>query len=146
MIGGLLACLLVLAAATAFGVTRRRRDGRLAGPRSAHPDGPGADGAPRLTGAQLGQPLGDRATLLQFSSQFCAPCRATRGVLAEVASGSAGVRHVELDVAERIDLVRLLGVRRTPTVFVLGPGGQVARRGSGLMRKEDVIAALGDLR
>ena len=110
MIGGILVCVLVLAAATAFGLRRGRRDGKLTEPRPA-----------QLTAAQLGQPLGARATLLQFSTEFCAPCRSTRQILGEVASGSPGVRHVELDAAERLDLVRLLDVRRTPTVFVLGP-------------------------
>jgi len=137
--GGLIAALLVLAGATAFGVAWRRRDGRLSGPRRAAGDGP------RLGAAELGQPLGSRATLLQFSSEFCAPCRATRRILAEVAGGTEGVRHVEVDAGERMDLVRLLDVRRTPTVFVLGPGGQIARRGSGLMRKADVLVALADV-
>jgi len=136
----------VLAAGTAFGLSRRRRDGRLTGP------GPGAaprgqaDGRQQVGAAQLGQPLGQRATLLQFSSEFCAPCRATRKILEDVASEDDGVRHVEVDAAERVDLVRLLDVRRTPTVFVLGPDGRVARRGSGLMRREDVLAALGEIR
>ena len=63
-----------------------------------------------------------------------------------MASEDDGVRHVEVDAAERVDLVRLLDVRRTPTVFVLAPDGRVARRGSGLMRREDVLAALGEIR
>ena len=133
MLAGILVCALVLAAATAFGLRRRHRDGKLTAPR------PG-----QVTADQLGQPLGARATLLQFSSEFCAPCRATRQILGDVASGLDGVRHVEVDAAERLDLVRLLDVRRTPTVFVLAPDGQVTRRGSGLMRKDDVLAALGD--
>lgn len=146
VIGGLIACLVVLAVATAFGLARRYRDGRLAGPRrELAPAGPGRTG-PRVTPAQLGQPLGARATLLQFSSEFCAPCRATRQVLDEVAQGTDGVSHVEVDAAERVDLVRLLDVRRTPTVFVLDPDGQVARRGTGLMRKAEVISALGEVR
>ena len=95
-----------------------------------------------LTGAELGQPLGSRATLLQFSSSFCAPCRAARQLLADVAARDAGVTHVEIDVADRLDLVRLLDVRRTPTVFVLGPQGQVTRRASGLPRRDDVVAAV----
>ena len=139
--------MLVLAAATAFGRSRRRRDGRLAPPgprRAAEPSGQ-ASAAQRITTAQLGRPLGARATLLQFSAEFCAPCRATRQVLDEVASGTDGVTHVEVDAGERLDLVRMLDVRRTPTVFVLGPDGQVARRGSGLMRKADVLAALGEV-
>jgi thiol-disulfide isomerase/thioredoxin len=139
VIGGLIACLAVLAGATAFGVAWRRRNGRLAGPRAA------AAGL-RVAAAELGQPLGPRATLLQFSSEFCAPCRATHRILAEVATGSEGVRHVEVDAGERMDLVRLLDVRRTPTVFVLGPEGQIARRGSGLMSKADVLGALDDIR
>jgi thiol-disulfide isomerase/thioredoxin len=140
VIGGLIACLAVLGGATAFGVAWRRRDGRLAGPRSA------VGGGLRLGAAELGQPLGPRATLLQFSSEFCAPCRATHRILADVATGSDGVRHVEVDAGERMDLVRLLDVRRTPTVFVLGPEGQIARRGSGLMSKADVLGALDGIR
>ena len=141
VIGGLIACLVVLAGATAFGMAWRRRNGRLAAPGSA-----AAGGGPQLGPAELGQPLGPRATLLQFSSEFCAPCRATRQVLADVASGADGVRHVELDAGERMDLVRLLDVRRTPTVFVLGPDGRIARRGSGLMNKAEVLHALGEVR
>jgi thiol-disulfide isomerase/thioredoxin len=140
VIGGLIACLVVLAGATAFGMAWRRRNGRLAAPGSA----PG--GGPQLGPAELGQPLGPRATLLQFSSEFCAPCRATRQILADVASGAEGVRHVEVDAGERMDLVRLLDVRRTPTVFVLGPDGRIARRGSGLMNKAEVLQALGEVR
>ena len=63
-----------------------------------------------------------------------------------MASDADGVRHVEVDAGERMDLVRLLDVRRTPTVFVLGPEGQIARRGSGLMNKADVLDALGEIR
>jgi thiol-disulfide isomerase/thioredoxin len=133
VLAGILVCALVLAAAAAFGLRRRHRDGKLTALR------PG-----QVTADQLGQPLGARATLLQFSSEFCAPCRATRQILGDVASGLDGVRHVEVDAAERLDLVRLLDVRRTPTVFVLAPDGQVTRRGSGLMGKDEVLAALGD--
>jgi thiol-disulfide isomerase/thioredoxin len=141
VIGGLIACLVVLAGATVFGTAWRRRNGRLAAPRSA-----ASSGAPQLGPAELGEPLGPRATLLQFSSEFCAPCRATRQILADVASGAEGVRHVEVDAGERMDLVRLLDVRRTPTVFVLDPDGRVARRGSGLMNKAEVLQALGEVR
>jgi thiol-disulfide isomerase/thioredoxin len=121
----------VLVLGTAAGLAWRRRDGRM----RESPVG-------RLTSADLGQPLGARATLLQFSSAFCAPCRATRQLLSDVAGRTEGVAHVEIDVAARMDLARRLDIRRTPTVFVLGPGGQVARRASGLPRRADVIDAL----
>ncbi|WP_033424059.1 TlpA family protein disulfide reductase [Actinomadura flavalba] len=91
-----------------------------------------------------GAVLGERATLLQFSSAFCAPCRATRRVLGEVADMVDGVVHVEVDAEENLDLVRRLGVLRTPTVLVLDAAGTVVRRAAGQPRKADVIAALGE--
>jgi len=98
-----------------------------------------------LSTADIGAALGARATLVQFSSAFCAPCRATRQILADVARMVDGVNHVEIDAESRLDLVRRLDVRRTPTTFVLGPDGHVTHRASGQPRKADVIAALGAL-
>jgi thiol-disulfide isomerase/thioredoxin len=95
-----------------------------------------------LTAAELGRPLGPAATLVQFSSALCAPCRAARVLLADVAGTADGVRHVEIDVDERMDLVRRLSISRTPTVLVLGPQGQITHRASGLPRRPDVDAAL----
>jgi thiol-disulfide isomerase/thioredoxin len=99
--------------------------------------------APRLTSEQIGHALGERATLLQFSTAFCAPCRATRRILADVAGLTEGVAHVEIDAESRLDLVRQLGVLRTPTVLVLAADGTIVRRASGQPRKPDVIAAIG---
>ncbi|AEW93191.1 MULTISPECIES: TlpA family protein disulfide reductase [Streptomycetaceae] len=99
--------------------------------------------AGRLTAADIGGPLGERATLVQFSTAFCAPCRATRRVLGEVAAMVRGVAHVEIDAEDRLDLVRRLAVEKTPTVLVLDGGGAVVRRAAGQPRKADVIAALG---
>jgi len=102
-----------------------------------------ADAGLALTSGQLGQALGERATLVQFSSAFCAPCRATRRILADVAGMTPGVAHVEIDAESHLDLVRKLNVLRTPTVLVLAADGRVVRRASGQPRKPDVIAAVG---
>jgi thiol-disulfide isomerase/thioredoxin len=104
----------------------------------------GRDGGKRLGAAELGQTLGERATLVQFSSAFCAPCRATRRVLGEVAGMVPGVSHVEIDAEDHLDLVRDLGILKTPTVLVLDAGGRIVRRATGQPRKADVIAALGE--
>ena len=159
-----MALVAALAVALAAGLAWRARNGKIrtvavpAG--SAAPDGPGPDGpsldgplldampparkdAAWLTAADIGQPLGDRATLLQFSSAFCAPCRATRVLLADVARRAPGVAHVEIDAESHLDLVRALGVLRTPTMFVLDAGGAITARASGQPRKADVIGALG---
>jgi thiol-disulfide isomerase/thioredoxin len=103
----------------------------------------GGDARVRLTADTVGLPLGERATLLQFSTAFCAPCRATRRILADVAGLAEGVVHVEIDAESRLDLVRELNVLRTPTVLVLAGDGTIVRRASGQPRKPDVIAALG---
>jgi thiol-disulfide isomerase/thioredoxin len=102
-----------------------------------------ADAGLALNADQLGHPLGERATLLQFSSAFCAPCRATRRILGEVAGMTEGVTHIEIDAEARLDLVRELNVLRTPTVLVLAGDGRIVRRASGQPRKPDVIAAIG---
>ncbi|MCN9240335.1 thioredoxin family protein [Streptomyces sp. RY43-2] len=103
----------------------------------------GVDDSGRLGAGELGQGLGGRATLVQFSSAFCAPCRATRRILAEVAAMVPGVAHVEIDAEQRLELVRALGILKTPTVLVLDAEGRIVRRATGQPRKADVIAALG---
>ena len=135
--GGLIALAAALAAASVLGLVLRSRAGRFRGGR---PLGPRAD---VLTEADIGGPLGPQATLVQFSTEFCAPCRPTRQILGQVAGMVDGVSHVELDAAERLDLVRRLRINSTPTVLVLGPDGAVAQRAVGVPRKADVIAALG---
>lgn len=120
----------------------RRNGGALV--RGQGDDGGLGTPGPHLGAADLGAQLGSRATLVQFSSAFCAPCRATRRVLGEVARMVPGVAHVEIDAEARLELVRALGVRKTPTVLVLDGGGRVVRRAVGQPRKADVIAALGE--
>ncbi|MEV3861442.1 thioredoxin family protein [Streptomyces sp. NPDC050095] len=100
-------------------------------------------GEVRLDARELGEGLGERATLVQFSSAFCAPCRATRRVLAEVAAMVPGVSHIEIDAEAELELVRRTGIVKTPTVLVLDAGGREVRRATGQPRKADVIAALG---
>lgn len=127
--------LLVIAVLLAlFGVWKYKHDGRMRVQQQR----------PSLTAEQIGEPLGHQATLVQFTSAFCAPCRATRRILEEVAQMVPGVKHVDLDVDEYLDLARDLNVSRTPTVLVLDADGGIVRRASGQPRKADVIAALGD--
>jgi thiol-disulfide isomerase/thioredoxin len=99
---------------------------------------------PTLTSADLdADALGERATLVHFSTAFCAPCRATRQVLSQVSEAVEGVRHVEVDAESHLDLVRRLRIRRTPTVFVLDGAGRIRNRASGQPRRDEVLAAVG---
>ncbi|MGN6244202.1 MAG: TlpA family protein disulfide reductase [Motilibacteraceae bacterium] len=142
---GVVVLVVALLAATAFGLYRRRTDGRVRSVGAVQAGGAAA-GDPAvavLTETDLGAALGDRFTLLQFSSAFCQPCRVTRVVLADVAGSVPGVAHVELDAEQHLDLVRRLDVLRTPTTFVLDGSGRVVQRAAGAPRKADVLAALG---
>lgn len=131
---GFLVLLVVLALLAAFGLWKHLRDGRMRAHRKTG----------QLPADRIGQPLGEKATLVQFTSVFCAPCRATKRILSDVAGMVPGVTHVDLDVDEHLELARELDVQRTPTVLVLDADGNIVKRASGQPRKADVIAALGE--
>ena len=149
---GIVVLAIVLVIATAFGLWRRRVDGRIRDTKAGRPV-PVAAEDPEvemttaegevLDAAELGVPLGDAATLVQFSTAFCQPCRATRRILDDVSSMVEGVVHVEIDAEAHLELVRRLDIRRTPTVLILDREGDIRKRASGLPRKADVIAAVG---
>jgi thiol-disulfide isomerase/thioredoxin len=134
---GVYVALGVLVLATILGLVWRSRNGALR-------ESTKETAVERMAAADLGTELGERATLVQFSSAFCAPCRATRRILTDVAGLVEGVSHVEIDAESHLDLVRRLNVMRTPTVFILNADGTIVRRGSGLPRKADIVAALGE--
>jgi thiol-disulfide isomerase/thioredoxin len=133
VLGALVALTVVL------GLAWRARQGRVrtVPARSSGPGVPVVDWAARGVG------LGERATFVQFSAEVCAPCRATARVLRDLAVREPGVRHHELDVEEHLDLVRELGVLKTPTVLVLGPDGAQAARSSGGMSPAQARQGLG---
>jgi thiol-disulfide isomerase/thioredoxin len=135
---GVLALVVALTVACLVGFWLRRRPRRLRAAIAA------TVATETLGSTDLGAELGVRATLVQFSTAFCQPCRATRRVLADVTRDVAGVAHVEIDAESHLELVRRLDIRRTPTVLVLDHAGRVVRRASGQPRKVDVLAALGE--
>lgn len=128
--------------ATAFGLWRAYADGRFRGTHRIRNAGIESDRTAVELVETLDVELGERATLLQFSSAFCAPCRATRRVLADVAAVVPGVVHVEIDAEHHLDLVRRVGVLRTPTTLVLDGRGHEITRASGAPSKEQVLSIL----
>lgn len=133
---GLLAIVAAVLAATGAGLLLRHSGRRLATRPATSGEGVS------LGAAELGAALGERATLVQFSTAFCQPCRATRQILERVSEQVEGVRHIEIDAESHLDLVRRLDVRRTPTILVLDTDGRVVRRASGQPRPADVVAAV----
>lgn len=149
MTTGAWVALAAVAVAIAFGLYRAATDGRFRGTRAlpvttaeeTTVDAPTSI----LAGTRWEAELGERATLLQFSSAFCAPCRATRRVLDDVATSTAGVNHVEVDAEQHLDVVRRLGILRTPTTLVLDGAGREVGRATGAARKDQVLGALAAL-
>ena len=160
---GLWIVLAAVVLALAFGGYRLLTDGRF---RGTHPVkganasdavdlGPADDAAvdgvsgdvPASAWTSLGEAVatvtpGERATLVQFSSAFCAPCRATKRILGDVAAVVPGVVHVEIDAEHHLKVVRRLGIMRTPTTLILDASGQEISRAAGAPRKEQVLSAL----
>lgn len=152
--------LVAVVVALALGLCRLATDGRFRGTRAvrrARGDGlPVAATTPATTPATApattpaavdlvaatGHALGERATLLQFSSAFCAPCRATRRVLGEVSGLVAGVAHVEIDAEHHLEATRALGILRTPTTVVLDASGAEVSRATGAPTRDQVLTAL----
>lgn len=132
--------------ALGFGSYRLLSDGRFRGTREV----PGANESQNVTSrpaesdpsAWVPGTLGERATLVQFSSAFCAPCRVTRRILSDVAGAVPGVVHVEIDAEQHLETVRRLGIVRTPTTLILDSTGREIARAAGAPRKEQVLSAL----
>ena len=143
MTTGQIVLLAAVALALGFGGWRGLRDGRFRGTHEVK----GAEDATAkepgvLDGTDIEHTLGERATLLQFSSAFCAPCRATRRVLGEVVRIVPGVAHVEIDAEQHLELVRRVGVLRTPTTLILDADGQEVSRAVGMPKRNAVLATL----
>ena len=148
---GVVIAIVAVVLALGFGLYRARTDGRFraAAAPAAGSVPSGAEAAmvdarawDDVLAALPEARLGERATLLQFSSAFCAPCRATRQVLSEVADVVPGVVHLEVDAEHHLELVRRLDVLRTPTTLILDASGREATRAAGAPRKETVLATL----
>jgi len=125
--------LIVLGAATAYGLWYQKSRGKIQAK---------AISGKSLTSAVIGGEFGSRATLVQFSSAFCTPCRATRTLLENVVTELSDVRHVEIDAETNLELVRKLDIRSTPTTLILNSSGVEVARAVGAPKRDQVLAAL----
>ena len=134
---GVLAILIGLVAlATGLGLFWKARNGRVRTPgRRTSRDAVNLPGVTR----------GERATLLQFSTEVCAPCVPTRRVLGQIADSTDGVNHVDLDLTHRPDIAAQFNVLQTPTTLILDRAGVIRARIGGAPRQADVRAALADI-
>lgn len=134
--GALLVAGVLLGLATLIGVLLRRREGRH------------VDAAPgeRMRASDLdGEALGERATLVQFSTELCARCPQVRRQLTQLAGTRPGVRHIDVDLTHRPDLARHYHVLQTPTTLLVDVSGAVHARYRGVPHTPTLVQDLAEL-
>lgn len=120
-----------LVVTTAVGMVMTSGGGRVRGATAA--------GMPSAVRAVLAP---DGVTLVQLSTTFCAPCRHTRVLLADLAARTDGLHHAELDLTGQPELAGELAVLRTPTTLAVGPGGTELLRVRGVPKRDELLTAL----
>ena len=128
----LLPIVIVLVLASGYGVWHKRTRGKIVVKSDKG----------LITPAMIGADLGSRATLVQFSSAFCGPCRATRLLIEDVTADMADVAHVEVDAEANLELVRQLDIRSTPTTLFLDGTGHEVGRAVGAPKRDQVVKAI----
>ena len=125
--------LIVLTLASAYGFWYQRSRGKVKVKSSTKT---------AITPSDIGSDLGSRVTLVQFSSAFCTPCRATRALLTDITADLDDVKHIDIDAEKNLDLVRRLDIRSTPTTLVIDKSGVEVGRAVGAPKRAEVLATL----
>ena len=130
----LIPLVIVLISATGYGLWYQRTRGEFRKKKTVN--------GPKLTAAIVGTELGSRATMVQFSSAFCTPCRATKALLEDMVKTLSDVRYAHVDAESHLELVRKLDIRSTPTTLFLNHAGVEVGRAMGTPKRAQVHAAL----
>jgi thiol-disulfide isomerase/thioredoxin len=125
---------IVLVLATGYGLWYRRTRGEFRKKKTVN--------GPKLTAAIVGTELGARATMVQFSSAFCTPCRATKVLLEDMVKTMTDVHYAHIDAESHLELVRELNILSTPTTLFLNHAGVEVGRAMGTPKRAQVHAAL----
>jgi thiol-disulfide isomerase/thioredoxin len=97
--------------------------------------------SPNAVFERLGvRPADADLTVVQFSTAFCGPCRATKARLQQLQTTRPGLAVVQVDAESHLEEVRELDVRRTPTLFYLDREGRLIGRSSGAPRPDELTA------
>lgn len=128
----------VLVLAIAFGVWYTRSRGEFRKKKTVN--------GPKLDAAVIGVELGARVTMVQFSSAFCSPCRATKALLEDMVKTMPDVRYAHIDAESHLELVRKIDIRSTPTTLFLNSDGIEVGRAMGTPKRSQVLAAVNAIR
>ena len=126
--------LTVLALATGIGFRLKATQGRIKQKKGL-----------QISAAEIGTSLGDRATVVQFSTTFCSSCRAAKVLISDVVSKRSDVKYVEIDAESNLELVRRLDIRSTPTTLFLDKKGFEIARAVGAPKRDQITSAINRL-
>ena len=130
-----------LVLASIYGLWHRRTRGKFKGAKASLNQA----AAPLVTPEEIDSTFGSKLTLLQFSSAFCTPCRATRALLTDITADLADVVHVDVDAESHLELVRRLDIRSTPTTVILNKDGHEVGRAVGAPKRQQVLDVIASL-
>ncbi|PSL39674.1 glutaredoxin [Labedella gwakjiensis] len=126
----------VLAVAAAIAIVLRSTTGR------ARPGDDSSFAPGQLPGLDV---LGRTATLVQFSTEFCSSCPATRRLLQRITSDREELTYLDVDLTHDAELASRLRILQTPTVFVLDRRGRLVSRIGGSPRLDALTDVLDGL-
>jgi thiol-disulfide isomerase/thioredoxin len=122
----------VLVASSIFGFWHRKNQGEIRT----------RDRKLEISSKEVGEKLGSRLTLLQFSSAFCSPCRTTKILLNELTKDLPDIKHIDIDAESHLELARSLNILSTPTTIVLDADGREVGRAVGVPKRDQVLNLL----
>lgn len=132
--------ILVLALASAFGLWWRSKQGQFKKAEIAK--------APHnfISKSEIGIDLGQRVTIMQFSSAFCSPCKATAQIITNLVKDMSDVVYTQIKSEENLKLIEKFDIKSTPTVVFFNGHGMEVGRAVGTPTNDQVLAAISSVR
>ena len=99
----------------------------------------------KLQASNNGIPIteyGKKATLVQFTTEYCGQCPGVRRTLLQLEYRLGGLRFAEVDITERLDVAAHFNISQTPTVFLLDEYGNLVYRVGGVPKLPQLMEEL----
>jgi thiol-disulfide isomerase/thioredoxin len=129
--------ILVLLLTSAFGIYWRKNQGKMKQTTQLHNF---------VSQDEIGVALGSRVTIMQFSSAFCSPCKATAAIITNLVKDMDDVRFVQIKSEENLKLVEKYDIKSTPTVIFFNGHGMEVGRAMGTPTSQQVLASIAAVR
>lgn len=86
--------------------------------------------------------FGKKATLMQFSTEYCGQCPGVRRSLSQLEYRHGSLLYIDVDITDRLDLAAHFSISQTPTVFILDGLGEIKFRIGGVPKSAIIRAEL----